>query len=136
MKQNYSLIKINKSGEKFMAVASLVLGIVAIVFSIIPGLFFIGIIAGVIGIVLGVLAKKQLTAANQPTGMATGGMVTSIIGAALGLIIWLACMACSSAALKGINDAAKEIKKNPEAMKQLDDSMKQLETELNKMKTQ
>ena len=41
-----------------LAVASLVLGIVAIVFSFI-GLGWLGLIIGIVGIVLGVMAKKK-----------------------------------------------------------------------------
>lgn len=57
-----------------LAVASLVLGIVSIVFSFIPGLIIVGLITGIIGVVLGVLAKKK-----NPTGMATAGLVCSIL---------------------------------------------------------
>ena len=42
-----------------MAVASLVLGIISIVFAtIIPGLQMVGTITGVVGIILGALARK------------------------------------------------------------------------------
>lgn len=57
-----------------LAIASLVLGIVAIVFNFI-GLGIVGLILGIVGIVLGVLAKKK-----NPSGMATAGLVLSIIG--------------------------------------------------------
>lgn len=51
-----------------MAVAALVLGIVSVVFAFIPGFYWIGLITGVIGIILGALAKKQalLTVWLQP----------------------------------------------------------------------
>lgn len=71
-----------------MAVASLVLGIVAIVFSFI-GLYLPGLIAGIIGIVLGVMAKKK-----APSGMATAGLVLSIIGTILCALVFIACAAC------------------------------------------
>lgn len=74
-----------------MAVASLVLGIVAVVFSFI-GLYFPGLIAGVVGIVLGVVAKKK-----KPSGMATAGLVLSIIGTVLCALIFVACAACLGA---------------------------------------
>ena len=56
------------------AIAALVLGIVAIVFSFI-GLSVIGLILGIVGIVLAIIGKKK-----NPTGMATAGLVLSIIG--------------------------------------------------------
>lgn len=73
-----------------MGVAALILGIIAIVFAIIPGLGWIGAIIGVIGIVLGAVAKKS------DAKMATGGLVLSIIGTALGLILYLSCVYCAS----------------------------------------
>lgn len=75
-----------------MAVASLVLGIVSVVFSLI-GLYIPGLLAGIIGIVLGVMAKKK-----NPSGMATAGFVLSIIGTVLCAIIFVACAACIGAA--------------------------------------
>ena len=66
-----------------MAVASLVLGIVSIVFS------FIGLIPGIVGLILGIVAKKK-----APSGMATAGLVCSIIGVAMTLLVIIACAAC------------------------------------------
>jgi len=71
-----------------MAVAALVLGIVSIVFSVI-GLGIFGLIPGIVGIILGIMAKKK-----APSGMATAGLVLSIIGVALTLLILIACAAC------------------------------------------
>ncbi len=73
-----------------MAVASMILGIVALVVAVFGGVFnWIGILIGIIGIVLGALAKK-----NTPSGMATAGIVMSIIATSLALVFWLACAAC------------------------------------------
>ena len=74
-----------------MAVASLVLGIVAVVFSFI-GLYPIGLVIGIVGIVLGVMAKKK-----APSGMATAGLVLSIIGTILCALVFIACAACVGA---------------------------------------
>ena len=70
------------------AIAALVLGIVAIVFSFI-GLSMIGLILGIVGIVLAIIGKKK-----NPTGMATAGLVLSIIGTVLCALIFIACAAC------------------------------------------
>lgn len=71
-----------------MAIASLVLGIIAIIFSFI-GLSIPGIILGIVGIVLAVLARK-----DNPSGMATAGLVVSIVGTALCTLVFIACAAC------------------------------------------
>ncbi len=80
-----------------MAIASLVLGIVSLVFAFTGPLSIIGAIVGIIGIVLGALSRKKLKKAGQPTGMATGGLVMSIIGTILCLIFWVACIVCAGA---------------------------------------
>ena len=66
-----------------MAVAGLVLGIVSL---IIP---YINCPAGIVGIILSVMGMKQLKAENKPTGIATAGLVLSIVGTVLGFIIIL-----------------------------------------------
>lgn len=78
------------------ALASMVLGIVACVFVFFGYGAFVGIILGVIGLILGINAKKE-----GPSGMATAGIVLSIIAisiCALGLIACVACVGCFSAA--------------------------------------
>ena len=76
-----------------MGVASLVLGIIAVVFSIIPILFgYWGpIILGVVGIILGAIAKKN------NAKCATAGLVLSIIGTSLAGLMLIACAAADSA---------------------------------------
>lgn len=72
-----------------MAVASLVLGICSLVFPFI-GLGWLSVLIGIVGTVLGALGRKKA----EKQGMATAGMVMSIISIALGLIMWIACAAC------------------------------------------
>lgn len=72
-----------------MAVASLVLGICSLVFPFI-GLGWLSVLIGVVGVVLGALGRKN----TEKQGMATAGMVMSVISIALGLIMWIACAAC------------------------------------------
>ena len=77
-----------------MAVASLVLGILAIVFAIVGvGYQWIGAIVGIIGIVLAVLGKKN----PEKKGIATAGLVCSIIGFVLSILLLVACVACLGA---------------------------------------
>lgn len=73
-----------------MAVASLVLGIVSIIFSFFGGINFFGGIIGIVGIILGVYGKKY----ESKKGMATAGLVCSIIGTVLCFIFYVACVAC------------------------------------------
>ena len=85
-----------------MAVASLVLGIIAIVFGAF-GVIWIGLICGIVGIIMGVLG----TADPAKAGMATAGMVCSIIGAALSILFYVACYGClacgQAAAINSLN---------------------------------
>ena len=53
------------------------------------GWAWIGAILGIIGLILGVMGKKE-----APSSMATAGIVLSIIAIALGLIVTIACYAC------------------------------------------
>lgn len=75
-----------------MAVASLVLGICSLVFPFI-GLGWLSMILGIVGIILGALGRKKA----EKKGMATAGIVMSIIAVALGLLMWIACAACIGA---------------------------------------
>lgn len=78
-----------------MAIASLVLGIIALVLTlIVPGMGWIGVLIGIVGIILAAIAKKQ----GVKSGAATAGLVLSIIAVALSLILWIACAICVSAA--------------------------------------
>jgi hypothetical protein len=74
------------------AIASLVLGIVSCIFIFIPGYSLIGIIPGVIGLILGISSKK-----TAPSGLATAGIVLSIIGLAICAISFLVFIACVGA---------------------------------------
>lgn len=73
-----------------MGVASLVLGIISIALNFIGLGFPIGTVLGLIGIVLGALARK----ADPSNGLATGGMVCSIIGTVLSVLFIVLCASC------------------------------------------
>lgn len=75
-----------------MAVASLVLGIISIIIGAVSSgmLGWLGAILAIIGIVLGAVGRKD----EAKRGMATGGLVCSIIGLVLCLILYIACAAC------------------------------------------
>lgn len=72
----------NQQGGSGIAIASMILGILSIVFSCCYG---IGLILAIIGLILGGVALKQ----QRPgRGMAIAGVVTSILGL-LPLIFWI-----------------------------------------------
>jgi general secretion pathway protein G len=68
-----------------MATASLILGIVSIIFCIVSPL------TGLIGIILGTIALHASKKENKPKGLAIAGLTTSIIGLILGSILWVTC---------------------------------------------
>jgi hypothetical protein len=93
-----------------MAVASLVLGILGLIASIIPPLFVVGVPLALIATVLGVVSRRTAAQNQQPTGLATGGMVTGIIGVMIGVAMYAACA--------GIMNRAKEMSKDPKKMQE------------------
>jgi len=70
---------------KGMAIASLVMGILSLIFC---WLVFIGLPCAIVGIVLGILGKRKLDTVNAPSGTAIAGLVMSIIGLVLLIIIY------------------------------------------------
>lgn len=70
-----------------MGVASLVLGIISVVWSCLGGTWLSAVV-GIIGVILGAVGKKK------GASCATAGLVLSIIGTALGLLFYIACVAC------------------------------------------
>lgn len=79
------------------AVASLVLGIVSLVCIFFGYGALLGIVLGVVGIILGVMARKE-----APSGMATAGLVLSIIAIVLCVITFLACIICAGIGLSAL----------------------------------
>lgn len=77
-----------------MATASLVIGIISLVlctcFAWTIGGAWLGVVLAIVGVVLACVAKK----AEPSNGMATAGLVLSIIAVAFGLIVAVACTAC------------------------------------------
>jgi uncharacterized membrane protein len=74
-----------------MGVASLVLGIISLLIGVFTsGLFgWLGAILAIVGIILAAVARKN----PETKGLATAGLVCSIIGLVLCLILYIACVA-------------------------------------------
>jgi hypothetical protein len=71
-----------------VGVAALVLGIIGLVFALIPTLFgitqLVGIVLGIVALILGVVGRKQSTEQGLPTGTAPAGRVVGMIAGAQG----------------------------------------------------
>lgn len=80
-----------------MAIAALVLGIAGLVLSFVPGISIVGPICAIVGVILGAIARKKAKEANEPTGMATAGMILSIITLVISVIVVIATIACIGA---------------------------------------
>ena len=85
---------VNEYGKK-LATASLVLGIISIIFWFFGGGAIVSIITGIVGIVMASKAKNE----GFIDGIRTGGLVTSIIGLCGGTIVLIAVLAVGSLAL-------------------------------------
>ncbi|WP_010232959.1 DUF4190 domain-containing protein [Clostridium arbusti] len=88
------------------SVASMILGIISVVFDFIPGINFLGIILAVLAIVFAVIGKNKIKNSNgelNGTGMATAGLVLGIISVALFVLFLAACGALIGAAASSTN---------------------------------
>lgn len=76
-----------------MGVASIILGILSILISLVTaGAFgWIGCIMSIIGIILGGLGTRN----PQEKGVSIAGLVFSIIGFLISILLFAACKACS-----------------------------------------
>ncbi len=63
-----------------LGIAGLVLGIMAIPMGIIPCTFYLGILFGIIGIVLSIVALTQAHRGYGPKGLIIAAMICSVIG--------------------------------------------------------
>jgi DNA mismatch repair ATPase MutL len=78
------------------AVASLVLGIASVVLMFFGWTAIVSIILAIVGIILGVGARKEI-GPNEGRGLATAGLVCSIISLVLSAIVFISCVICASA---------------------------------------
>jgi uncharacterized membrane protein (DUF106 family) len=76
-----------------VAVAALVLGIFGTILCWFPAAI-LGVPLALVGLILGILARKNAQETQQPTGMATAGLVVSVIGLVLGILLSAMCFAC------------------------------------------
>jgi hypothetical protein len=74
-----------------VGVAALVLGIIGTLFSLFPGTFIIGCLLGLVALILGIVGRKSLATAGQPTGVATAGLVLGIVALVVGVLMFILC---------------------------------------------
>lgn len=89
--------------SKGMSIAALVCGILGLVGDLIPYVSYFMFVLSILAIVFGAKGKKLAVAANEPTGMATAGLVLGIIGTAIGVlgVLCSLCALCGLGALMG-----------------------------------
>lgn len=86
---------------KGLSIAGLVLGIVSAVLAWFYMINIVALVCGIVGIVCAAKGKKAAVGAAAPTGLATAGLVLSIIGtclAGIGFFSCTLCVACVGAA--------------------------------------
>ena len=95
---------------KPLAVTSLVLGICSIVLGFIPIVNFFALAAGIVGLVLSIMATKRAAAQNLTAwdgkGMNTAGLILSIIGIAICVIyilLWIFIFSVASSVVHNAN---------------------------------
>ena len=115
-----------------MAVAALVLGILGTLLSIIPPLFYLGIPLALIGLILGIVARKSAASNQQPTGMATAGLVLGVIGLVIGMAMFALCSFIVHKGAQMANDPTLQKQYN----KDFDDAFKKALEESQKQQTQ
>jgi hypothetical protein len=124
-----------------VGVAALVLGIIGLVFAMIPTLGItqlIGVLLGIIALILGAVGRKQASEQGLPTGTATAGLVLGIVSVALGALLYASCMYCAKKVGDGLEHVGSELKKqlgSPEfkkAMERARDEQEKAHRELEK----
>lgn len=85
----------NNNNGKGLSIAGLVLGIVAVVFCWLAIWNTIALVCAIVGLICAIKGKKLATESGEPTGIATAGLVLSIIGLVFAGIGFLTCTVCS-----------------------------------------
>ncbi len=90
---------------KGKATAGFVLGIVGIVFAILGTWFSVlSFPISIVGLVLAIIGGKGLKAANEPSGIATAGLVLGIIAVVFSAISFFTCGLCTICVASSANE--------------------------------
>ncbi len=114
------------SGQGF-GVASLILGIIALLIALIPCIGLFALIPGIVAIVLAIVGLSQASKANGAKGVIIAGLVISILGTTLAAV-WLLFFSAGGAILN-------EIKNNPEIEGIFEEIIEDISNEIEDSKT-
>lgn len=78
---------LNAIGGKLLGYGSIILGALSIVIGLIPFINLFAIVAGIIGLIIGFIAIGQARKGRVSSKYAIGGIVLSIIGIVLSIVI-------------------------------------------------
>ena len=95
--------QVTKPPGNGMGVAGMVLGIIAIVTCWWGYAAIVSMILAIVGLVLSIMGRKKNAEVGAPAGMATAGLIMSIIALVLSVIVFIACAICVSAANRALN---------------------------------
>lgn len=79
---------------KNCSIAALILGIVSILLACFYLLSAVSMACGIVGIICATNGQKYCLDQGQPTGLATAGLVLSIIGLTISSVSFLTCTLC------------------------------------------
>lgn len=94
---------------KGFSIAGLVLGILATILAWFYVVNIVALVLGIVGLVMAVMGRKHARLANAPSGIATAGLVLSIIGTCLAGVGFLSCTLCVWCAADSLNDLANSL---------------------------
>lgn len=77
----------NGSSSKGLSIAALICGIVGLIGSWFPVVKYVAPIAPLVGLILAIIALKRAKQNNEPKGLAVAGLILSIVGLVLGVVI-------------------------------------------------
>jgi hypothetical protein len=96
-----------------MGVAALVLGILGILLCL-SELFFVGVPLALVGVLLGALGRRAAVRGARPTGVATAGLVVSVVALCLGGTYTFLAFRASGELDKGADAFREKIKSKKE----------------------
>ena len=114
------------AGQGF-GIASLILGIVALLIALIPCIGLFALIPGIVAIILAIVGLSQASKANGAKGVIIAGLVISILGTTLATV-WLMFFSAGGALLN-------EIKDNPEIEGIFEEIIEDISDEIKDSKT-
>lgn len=114
------------AGQGF-GIASLILGIIALLIALIPCIGLFALIPGIVAVVLAIVGLSQASKANGAKGVIIAGLVVSILGTTIAAI-WLIFFSAGGAFLN-------EIKNNPEIEGIFEEIIEDISDEIKDSKT-